>query len=113
MKLKLSAIGQRVVWPKRALGHVIPPVCRTEVLLPGWIEWIKNATALFFGFTANQQVNVLLAIIDEAMANPGTYREGGKIAAHHTMQATINPSINLTLQDINEFFLVFFSMRPR
>src|ERR1700761_3263682 len=74
---------------------------------------ITNPVFLLVGFSDHQQPHVLIRVVDEGMANPGTRRERHRVTGLERMQMTVEPHIRRALYDEGEFLFGTFRMRIR
>src|SRR5690348_15914818 len=65
-------VRQSVVRTKRMSRDIFPPVAGLHVRSPRGIERIEDAAAVLRCLAADQEQRLVLAVIDEAVADPGT-----------------------------------------
>jgi len=54
----------------------------------------------------------VFAVIDEAVADPRTSWKRGQVTGNHTVQISIDPCVDFSLDHVDELFLVRLGVRP-
>jgi hypothetical protein len=62
---------------------------------------------------ADQQQGLPVAVVDEAVADPGARRKGRQVASLHRVQLPVDPGLDSTLEHVDELLLALFGVRPR
>src|SRR5688572_30721965 len=96
---------------KRVSGDVVPPVTGLHVGPTRRIERVEDATTRLRGLASNQQKDLAFAVVDEAMGDARTGRECSQVPGDHTVQISIDPCVNFSIDDVNEFLFVLLRDR--
>src|SRR5215472_9872449 len=95
------------------LRDILPPIAGLQVSSPRRIERIKDPTARLRRLPTNQEPRLTVAVVDEAVADPGAGGKRGQVTGHHAVQVSVNPGVHLSVDYVDKLLLVFFSMGPR
>ena len=97
---------------ERPRWRIVPPFARRHVSASRRIERIDDATARLCGFPSDQEQRLALGVANETMGNSSAGGERGQVTSNHSVQVSVDPGIDLALDDIDELLFVLLSMRP-
>ena len=96
-----------------AFRNVFPPFARRQLIAALRMQRIVDSILALRGLSAHKQQDIVLAVVQEAMADTGPSREGRKVARAHRVKNAVDPGVNLTLQNVHELLFFLLGMRPR
>jgi hypothetical protein len=106
-------VGHPVMRSQPAFRNVFPPFARRQLIAALRMQRIVDSILALRGLSAHKQQDIVLAVVQEAMADTGPSREGRKVARAHRVKNAVDPGVNLTLQNVHELLFFLLGMRPR
>ena len=94
---------------ERALRYVIPPVLAQRTLFR--VQGIEDAIVRSARLADDEQTDVLVRIVDEGVANPGTGRKADAVPGHQLVDMAVDPGVRIALNDVDELLLRALGMR--
>ena len=97
---------------ERAQRAFAPPMAPRHVLLAAGMHRIEDLIVDVVGLPTDEQQDVVVAVVEERVADAGAGGERRKIAGGHRVQLAVDPRINVAAQHEDKFFFVTLRMRP-
>ena len=98
---------------KFPMRNIAPPVLLWHVFASRRIQGIENSAAELLRLTTDKQYDVLFGVVEEAVRDACSGWKRHQVTLHHRMNVPIDPRVNLTCQDVNEFLLFPYRGSPR
>ncbi len=105
-------VGHPVMWSQAMFRNILPPFARRQIIAALRMERIVDAIVALRSLSSHNEQGLTLAVVDEAMADAGAGGKGGKLTGTHRVNIAVDPRVNLTLENVDEFLFFLFGMRP-
>ena len=110
--LTANRVRQAVMRAEVAMRNVVPPFRWSEIGAPGRVERIEDSAALLGSFSADQQDDVPIGVVDEAVRDARAGGKRGEIAWFHSVNNAVYPAVDRTFDNVDELLFVFLGVRP-
>ena len=90
----------------------IVPEAFADFLVALGVERIDAFRAAARGFADRDQAHRFVRVVDEAMRDAGAVGEADALALAQAMQVAVDPDVGFAFDDVDEFLLVEFGVRP-
>src|SRR5262249_45202008 len=94
---------------ERMLRDIVPPVFAQRTLFR--VQRIVDAIVRSARLADDEQTNVLVRIVDEGVADPGTGRETDTVPWHQPVEMAVDPGVRVALDYVDELLLCALGMR--